>query len=375
MSTYWKANQRRLAPWLFLAPGLLMFAVYVIIPIFQSMWISFYDWDGLGEAKWIGTQNYVELTTDPNMVTSFKNNIIWLVLYMLAVPAGLLIAIFLNQTVRGIRLYKSLFFFPFVISQVVVGLIFSWFYAPNFGLLYSVIEWFRNDGAWLIATPWFLIKLLPLAILAIIAARLAYWGAKQAPSLLWSNLAFLPVAVLLVLAWVMSGSISLHYQTAWTELVQSFAGPGVAILADPDLVTYGIIAAGLWPQIAYVMILYLTGLNNVAPDQIEAARLDGAKGWRMLWYVIIPQLRPATFIAVVVTVIGALRSFDLVSIMTNGGPFGSSRVLSYYMYEKALSEYGYRMGYGAAIAVVLFAIMMVFISGFIWKMWRDETER
>ena len=55
------------------------------------------------------------------------------------------------------------------------------------------------------------------------------------------------------------------------------------------------------------MILYLTGLNNVAPDQVEAARLDGAKGWRMLWYVILPQLRPATFIAVVVTVIGALR--------------------------------------------------------------------
>jgi multiple sugar transport system permease protein len=133
-------------------------------------------------------------------------------------------------------------------------------------------------------------------------------------------------------------------------------------------VTYGIIAAGLWPQIAYCMILYLTGLNNVDPEQIEAARLDGAKGWKMLWYIILPQLRPATFIAVVVTVIGALRSFDLVSIMTDGGPFGSSRVLSFYMFEQALSEYGYRMGYGAAIAVVLFAIMMVFISGFIWKM-------
>jgi len=295
INRYWKANQRRLAPWLFLAPGCLMFAVYVIIPIFQSIWISFYDWDGLGEAQWIGTANYAEMASDPNMVTSFRNNILWLVLYMLALPAGLLIAIFLNQTIRGIRLYKSLFFFPFVISQVVVGLIFSWFYAPGFGLLYKVIE--------------------------------------------------------------------------------GITGQGIAILADPDLVTFGIIAAGLWPQIAYVMILYLTGLNNVAPDQVEAARLDGAKGWRMLWYVILPQLRPATFIAVVVTVIGALRSFDLVSIMTSGGPFGSSRVLSYYMYEQALSEYGYRMGYGAAIAVVLFAIMMIFISGFIWKMWRDETER
>jgi multiple sugar transport system permease protein len=70
----------------------------------------------------------------------------------------------------------------------------------------------------------------------------------------------------------------------------------------------------------------------------------------------------------VVTVIGALRSFDLVSIMTNGGPYGSSRVLSYYMFEQALSEYGYRMGYGAAIAVILFAIMMVFISIFLIRM-------
>lgn len=290
----WKTNQRSWAPWLFLAPGVLIFALYVVVPIFQSLWISFYDWDGLGEAKWIGLANYSELWADANFYTALKNNVIWLVLYLLAVPAGLFIAIFLNQTVRGIRLYKSLFFFPFVISQVVVGLIFSWFYAPDFGLLY--------------------------------------------------------------------------------ELIEKLTGTGIALLADPDYVTYGIIAAGLWPQIAYVMILYLTGLNNVAPDQVEAARLDGAKGWRMLWYVILPQLRPATFIAVVVTVIGALRSFDLVSIMTSGGPFGSSRVLSYYMYETALSEYGYRMGYGAAIAVVLFAIMMIFISGFIWKMWRDERE-
>ena len=290
--SWWKKNQRALAPWLFLAPGLLMFLIYVIYPIISSIWLSFYDWDGLGQKTWLGMANYVELFSDANFYTSLKNNVIWLVLFMLAVPAGLLIAIFLNQTVTGIRFYKSLFFFPFVISQVVVGLVFSWFYAPNFGLFYLLIEW---------AT-----------------------------------------------------------------------GTGIAFLADPDKVTYALVAAGLWPQIAYCMILYLTGLNNISPDQIEAARLDGAKGWKMLWYVVIPQLRPATFIAVVVTVIGALRSFDIVSVMTDGGPFGSSRVLSFYMYEQALSEYGYRMGYGAAIAVILFLIMMVFITGFIWKMVRDE---
>jgi len=112
----------------------------------------------------------------------------------------------------------------------------------------------------------------------------------------------------------------------------------------------------------------------VDPEQVEAGRLDGAKGFRMLWHVILPQLRPATFVAFVVTIIGALRSFDLISIMTNGGPFGSTRVLSFYMFEKALSEYGFRMGYGSAIAVVLFMIMLVFISYFLWSMWRDEIE-
>jgi multiple sugar transport system permease protein len=290
--SWWRQNQRTIAPWLFLAPGVAMFLLYVIYPIIGSLWLSLYDWDGLGAKTWVGLGNYAELFDDENFYKSLQNNVIWLVLFLLAVPAGLFIAIFLNQTVTGMRVYKSLFFFPFVISQVVVGLIFSWFYAPGFGLLYILIEW--------------------------------------------------------------------------------LTGTGIAFLAEPDYVTYALVVAGLWPQIAYCMILYLTGLNNVSPDQIEAARIDGAKGWRMLWHVILPQLRPATFIAVVVTIIGALRSFDIVSIMTDGGPFGSSRVLSFYMYEQALSEYGYRMGYGAAIAVILFGIMMLFISGFIWKMVNDE---
>ena len=252
MVRFWKRNQRSLAPFLFLAPGIFMFLVYVIIPIFQSINISFYEWDGLGEATYIGFDNYIELIDDEAFYTSLKNNVIWLILYLLAIPAGLFVALFLNQTVTGIRIYKSLFFFPFVISQVVVGLVFSWFYDPSYGLMNIIL----------------------IAL-----------GADAIP-----------------------------------------------VLADEKYVTYGIIAAGLWPQTAYCMILYLTGLNSVDPEQIEAARLDNARGFKMLWYVILPQLRPATFIALVVTVIGALRSFDLISIMTDGGPWGSSQVLAFYMY-------------------------------------------
>jgi len=290
--TWLQRNRFKITPWLFLAPALIFFFLYVIAPIFQSIYISFFEWDGLGDKKWVGLGNYVELLDDRRFYTSLKNNLWWLVLYMLAVPLGLAIALFLNQTVTGIRIYKSLFFFPFVISQVVVGLIFTWFYNPDFGVVGIIWNFF---------------------------------GAKPP-----------------------------------------------AILADEDLVTFGIIFAGLWPQVAYCMILYLTGLNNVSPDQIEAARLDNAKGFNMLWHIIIPQLRPATFIAVVVTVIGALRSFDMIAIMTGGGPYGSSNVLAYFMFETSLSEYGFRMGYGSAIATVLFLIMLVYISYFLFRMYQDE---
>ncbi|MFK7902530.1 MAG: carbohydrate ABC transporter permease [Nitratireductor sp.] len=305
----------QIVPWLFLAPATLFFLIYVIVPIFQSIWISFHQWDGLyrpdgsSTAKWVGFANYVKLIDDPKFWTSLKNNIAWLVLFMLAVPIGLFIALFLNQKTPGMRLYKSLFFFPFVISQVVVGLIFGWFYNPDFGVVGQVWKFMFCEE-----------------IINIVG-----------------------------------------------NLTTKCSVDPPALLSSEQYATYGIIAAGLWPQIAYCMILFLTGLNNVSADQVEAARLDGAKGWRMLWHVILPQLKPATFIAVVVTVIGALRSFDMIAIMTAGGPgVGSTNVLAYYMYETALSEFGFRYGYGSAIATILFLIMLVYISFFLYRMYQDE---
>lgn len=110
-------NRQTVTPLMFLLPGVLFFAVYVIFPVFQSFNISFYKWDGLGEAQYVGISNYEKLMKDGAFVTSLVNNVKWLVLYLLAIPAGLFIALFLNQTVAGIRIYKSLFFFPFVIAR------------------------------------------------------------------------------------------------------------------------------------------------------------------------------------------------------------------------------------------------------------------
>ncbi|CAG4888164.1 carbohydrate ABC transporter permease [Paraburkholderia saeva] len=280
------ARQQRRAAFMFLAPACIMVAIYVVWPIISSLSLSLYNWDGMTEKTFVGLANYVELFHAPTFYTALRNNVLWLVLFMLSPPMGLAIALYLNQAVRGIRFVKSLFFAPFVLSGVVVGLIFSWFYDPTFGLLKVIL------------------------------------------------------------------------------------GHGMPVLGDPRYVTFGIIFAALWPQTAYCMILYLTGLTSLNAEQLEAARMEGAKGWAMLWHVVLPQLRPTTFMAIVVTVIGALRSFDLIAVMSGGGPFESSTVLAYYMYDQAIKYY--RLGYSAAIAVVLFAIVLVYIVFQLRRMVREE---
>ena len=281
------AQRRRRAALMFLLPAMLVFGTYVIYPIFSSIALSFHEWDGVAEKAFVGLANYRELIHADTFYSALKNNLIWLVLFMLSPPLGLAFALYLNQNVRGIRLVKSLFFSPFVLSGVVVGLVFGWFFDPAFGLLKLIV------------------------------------------------------------------------------------GHGVPVLGDERYATFGTIFVALWPQIPFCMILYLTSLTGMNPEIIEAGRMEGAKGWSLLWHVVLPQLRPATFMSITLTVIGALRSFDLIAVMSGGGPYDSSTVLAYYMYDQSIKYF--RFGYSAAIAVVLFLIMSVFIAYQLRHLLRSES--
>lgn len=143
-------------------------------------------------------------------------------------------------------------------------------------------------------------------------------------------------------------------------------------LADKNLATWSIIVAATWRQIGYVMILYVAGLKNVDPMVLEAATVDGANGWQRFWKITFPLLTPITTIVVVISIIDSLRTFDLVQIMTRGGPANSSSVLANLMYIQAFNNY--KMGLGAATAVVLFIISFVFIIAYLWRVMKDELE-
>lgn len=143
-------------------------------------------------------------------------------------------------------------------------------------------------------------------------------------------------------------------------------------LADRDIALYAVIGAAIWRQVGYVMILYLAGLKNLDPSLIEAGRVDGATGWKLFRHIIFPLLGPVTTVVFVISVIDSLRAFDLVSIMTRGGPAGATNVLANFMYIEAFNNY--KMGYGASIAVMLFTLSLFIIIPYLYRTIRTELE-
>lgn len=268
-----------------------LFLLMIVWPIIQSIVISFYEWDGTGPATWVGLANYRELMGDSQFFVSLKNNVIWIALFLLAPVFGLGLALFLNQPLGEMRFVKSVFFIPLVLANVIIGVVFTWFYDPTFG------------------------------ILAI--------------------------------------------------LFRAFGLEPIAILSNEYLVTFGIVIAALWAQTAFCLVLFLAGLSQLDAELIAAGRMDGASGWKLLRHIILPQLRSVTFVATIITVIGSLRNFDLIAVMTQGGPYGSSTVLAYQMYDATI--FSYRAGYGAAIATVLFLMMSIWITWFLRHTLRRET--
>jgi ABC-type sugar transport system permease subunit len=174
-----------------------------------------------------------------------------------------------------------------------------------------------------------------------------------------------PVVTAMVWGWIYHPEQGL-FNTVLVWLLTPFkifgvdpqAAKSIGWLGDPRLSLLSIIIAAIWRQVGYVMVLYLAGLKTIDEEVLEAAKVDGAEGWNLFRYMIFPMLAPVTTIVVVVSIVDSLRAFDLVNVMTNGGPFSTSEVLANYMVKTAFLDY--RQGYAAAVATILFMITFVF---------------
>ncbi len=193
-------------------------------------------------------------------------------------------------------------------------------------------------------------------------------GAKAIKSAFYSPYIIAPVVIGLIWGWMYQPATGLFNSVLSAIGIEKTPG----WLSDPRLATWCIIAAAIWRQVGYIMTLYLTGLQGVDPSLIDASQVDGCNFWQTFRNVIFPLLSPITVVVVVISVIDSLRSFDLVFVMTRGGPANSSSVLANMMYIEAFNNY--KMGYGAAVAVVLFLITAIFIFIYLWQTLRTELE-
>ena len=319
---------RRQKAWslIVLVPALASTALFVYGFVAWTGWASLTDWNQMRRVSGFlppgsitGLDNYEAIFSTPRFWTNdlFNNMVFTLVFVAGAVLTGLLLAILIDQRIRGESILRSVFLLPMALSFVVTGTIWAWILNPTSGVNVLIEGTVVDD--------------LRLALLA-------------APFLqpIWDVLDGLRVNVL---------------------------RPGLT--ADPRAVIGAIAMAAVWQMSGFVMALYLAGLRGINDELREAARVDGASETRIYRHIVIPLLRPITVSAVVLLGYVSLKMFDLVFVLTRGGPALSSDLPSIFMFDTTFRAHAFAQG--AAVATIMFIVSAIFIVPYLWAQLRGRT--
>ena len=289
-------TKETLAAYLFLAPNLVGFMIFTFLPVFISLALSFFEWDILRPAKFVGFTNFVNL-----LGFTFNNGSVipndpkfWICLWntvflMFAIPfnmmASLTLATVLNRKIKGQTAFRTLFYLPTICPIVAISILWMWIFNVEYGMLNNIIYWIG--------------KFLGVGL--------------QGPG------------------WLIS---------------RGWAKPSLMLM-------------GFWAAIGSTsMILYLAALQGIPKDLYEAADIDGASGWQKFWAITWPQISPTTFFIFIMNVIGGFQGgFVQAYIMTGGGPGDTTRTLEYYIFNN-LFEWG-KVGYASSIAWFVFVLVFI----------------
>lgn len=170
---------------------------------------------------------------------------------------------------------------------------------------------------------------------------------------------FLPLGLAPVVTAILWQQILGPYGLVNTLLIEDLhlRSTPIGFLGDPKVALYTVIVAAIWQYSGYNMLLYYAGLQSLPAERLEAASIDGAGPWARFYYVIFPYLRPVVAVVVVLNLIGGWKVFELVYVMTSGGPDRATEVLSTYLYQQAFSFNA--VGYASSIAVVIIAVATI----------------
>jgi multiple sugar transport system permease protein/raffinose/stachyose/melibiose transport system permease protein len=284
-------------------------------------------------------------------VNQSQRDILWRI--VLLGPALLVFSVFVVWPLLDSFRYSVTDWNGFSSEPTYVGL-------ANFEKVFTDPEFFRAIGN---SAIWIGAALVLPTVTGLILALLLNAGLRG--SKIFKSIFYLPIC----LSAVIVGQIWIWiYQPGWGLLDTALAPLlgmrrfNFAWLAEPSTALGSVILAWSWQQTGLAMVIFLAGLTAIPRDMLEAADIDGVKRWKQTLHIVLPMLRPATVVVVALSVIGALKGFDILYIMTGGGPFHTSSTLAFLMYEESFKKY--RMGYGSAISVVLFLITLAIIFAY-----------
>lgn len=263
-----------------IAPVMIGLLIFYIWPVFQTFYFSFTTWGAFGKYKWSGLSNYEQLLSDPDLGRALLNTLIYT---LLSVPGSIiisiLIAVLLNQKIRGATIYRTLYYLPVVTMPAAISVVWRWLYNGDYGLINYVLSFFSIHGP----------------------------------------------------RWI----------------------------SDPHIALYSIILVAIWASVGNNMILFLAGLQGIPGVYYEAASIDGAGPIPRFFRITLPLLSPTIFFASVISLIGSFQVFDFIFLMSgpNSPTISATQTVVYLFYQNAFLEDD--KGYAAAIAMVLFVIILL----------------
>ncbi|MEV4223025.1 MULTISPECIES: carbohydrate ABC transporter permease [unclassified Nonomuraea] len=279
---------------LFVLPALALFLLLVVAPIVVAVYASGFKWNGFGglPTDFIGFDNFTRLLESEIFFTDMWHLLVLVLLCLVVqLPMALGIAMLLNQRIRGRAIYRLVFFSPYVLSEVITGVLFSLILSPTSGLANGIL-----------------------------------------------------------------GLVGLESE----------------FLADQDTALMSLFVVMTWKYFGFHMMIYLAGRQNIPNELLEAARIDGATGWEVFRHVTLPLLGPTIRISVFLSVIYTIQLFDLVWILTEGGPAHSTETLAVTMFDIGFGRS--QVGYASAISVVMFVLSLVFALGYQRFVMRRDLE-
>ena len=278
-------GEPRRVGYLYLLPGLVVFALFVLVPLGHAAWLSLFDWDGVTAGTWTGLSNYGAVVSDPQLRSAFVHGFVLVAFYAVGpIVIGLALAAAMSRTrVRGLALFRTVLFLPQVIALVVVAVMWRMIYDPDSGPI--------NEGL----------------------RAIGLGGLTQ--------------------NWLGSFSLAL---------------PSVGLI-------------GTWVMYGLAMVLFTAGVQKIPQSLYDAARMDGAGPVREFFAVTLPGLRNELAVALTLTTIQALRSFDLVYITTGGGPGDATSVPAFEVYNRAFraGDVGTASAIGVCIAALIFVLTVL----------------